>query len=190
MTRSYQSLSKAVRAVAFGLALFCGAQVGAAQADVIYDFSFTNLTGSSGSISDFTVSVTVPDYITVTGLAPLGNPISTPLYTINNFGTNSTGWFGFSESGGNLSDGTMGHSITSFVFIPSSPLSNYITAPGIFSGGISGNDGRGSLIGLGSLVVSEVAPVPGPIVGAGLPGLVMAFGGFLTWKRRKAARAA
>ena len=34
------------------------------------------------------------------------------------------------------------------------------------------------------------APVPEPVVGAGIPGLVMAFGGFLAWRRRKAAIAA
>ena len=42
----------------------------------------------------------------------------------------------------------------------------------------------------GQEIVVNFAPVPGPLVGAGLPGLVMAFGGLLAWRRRRNQAAA
>jgi LPXTG-motif cell wall-anchored protein len=38
-------------------------------------------------------------------------------------------------------------------------------------------------------IVVNTAAVPGPVVGAGLPGLMMALGGLLAWRRRKAQAA-
>jgi hypothetical protein len=39
-------------------------------------------------------------------------------------------------------------------------------------------------------VAVNAAPVPGPVVGAGLPGLLMTLGGFVAWRRRRNRTAA
>jgi hypothetical protein len=60
---------------------------------------------------------------------------------------------------------------------------------GVVSGSYSINNTRTSATGavLYGHLVTSASPVPGPLVGAGLPGLVMALGGLLAWRRRRLA---
>jgi hypothetical protein len=52
---------------------------------------------------------------------------------------------------------------------------------------LNNTDSRDNYLGLDDVSLSAV---PGPMVGAGLPGLVMALGGFVAWRRRRNQAAA
>src|SRR5215470_13709282 len=115
MTQSFSVLSRTMRTAGLAVALSFCAQIGSSHADVTYDFAFTNLHlkfGSQAPLPSFNVSITEPDFITTTGLNPLTNPVSTPFYVVNNFGTNILGQFAFSQSGGSISDSTISFSDT------------------------------------------------------------------------------
>jgi len=61
----------------------------------------------------------------------------------------------------------------------------------VITGDVTGRNGGvlgGGAVGYAGLFTTvQAAAVPGPIVGAGLPGVLMALGGLIAWRRRRAA---
>jgi LPXTG-motif cell wall-anchored protein len=108
-----------------------------------------------------------------------GSQVNNAVATLDSFDGNSTtnipGAFGFFSLG---VGGELTIDLTS-ALLAGGPLYLYI--------GEVGNNGE---VATGTIDVSPVSAVPGPIVGAGLPGLMLAGAGLLGWRRRKRKAAA
>lgn len=162
---------------------FTVALAGSANATVRYTFDFFNLSSFfSDGLADFSLVLETPDYITTTGMTPLtGDPLPTTLgYDVRNAGTNKLGRFAFSNSGGSLlQSGGVSFSRTTFVFTPNPFAADYIRAPGVFQGGVTGNLLTGTFTGDARLTVTETLAVPEPgtwaimILGFGAAGAML-----------------
>jgi hypothetical protein len=164
-------------------ALFAVGLATSAQANMVLDFSVTSTTGNASwqiTTTDGPGSYTV---LSITGTVD-GNAIT----GLSNYGGGDEMVF---DPPGNLVDraglaftvGTLQYNI----FARTATLGDYgfcvSTAQPTCAGG------EADTAPAASFRLTTASAVPGPIVGAGLPGLLAAFGGIFAWRRRKAVTA-
>jgi hypothetical protein len=153
-----------------------------------FDFSFDNgaVTGEiDGLVAGQTNQTATHVFITKADLASIwfgGAPnISLPYDMLANDITSVVNVFDV-DAAGNITKGEFSAGTSSVGLCLSTDASQCFLPSG--AGAYAQIDDPGNLSYFSDLTINA-APVPGPIAGAGLPGLIAACGGLLTWWRRR-----
>jgi hypothetical protein len=167
-----------------------GLSIGAAKAD-LFDISGTFTTGGGGTLSGtLDINVTAPGLLTGInahyrlnlGLAGLLEIDFTNIDS-QRASTGPGGWFVVAKD--DIANNSLGFEFTTPPVVP--PTAGTLVG---FNGGTILNGAIFCLSGCGDNtggLTGSITPhgVPGPIAGAGLPGLLLAGGGLLAWWRRR-----